>query len=153
MHSTQTRRNGDHLTDTRNKPADEGGHIAFLAEILLGFLYLRTREQAEMAEFAVGELIDDDTSKPNGEAMINDGSYHGTERAEEHDEQDIHRVGAGDAKYTFRLTGYEGGRGDHYFAGEGNKRTLHRHQRSNRRIVHMRRIPRDQFVNECHLDE
>ena len=79
-----------------------------------------------MPETAIGELIDDDTSKPNGEAIINDGSYHGPERAEEHDEKDIYRVGAGDAKYTFRLTGYEGGRGDHYFAREGALRSQRR---------------------------
>ena len=43
MHAAQSRRDGDQLADTRNEPADEGRYIAFLAEILLGFLDLLTR--------------------------------------------------------------------------------------------------------------
>ena len=78
MHSAQTRRNGDQMTNTRYETADEGAHIAFLAEIFLCALDLLTRQQAHMAQTTVCELIDDEASEPNRQTIVDDRAYHRT---------------------------------------------------------------------------
>ena len=62
-----------------NETADERRYIAFLAEILLCALDLLARQQTQVSEFAVGELIDDNTSEPHGQTVVDDGADHGTQ--------------------------------------------------------------------------
>ena len=78
MHATQTRRDGDQLADTRDKTTDERGDIAFLAEVLFCALELLAGEKAHVSEFAISELIDDESAKPNREGIVDDGAYHGS---------------------------------------------------------------------------
>ena len=86
MHATQAGRDRDQLTDTGNETTDESGYIASLPEILLCALQFLAGEQAHMSQPTVGELIDDQSSQPYGETIIDDRPYHRTERTEEYDD-------------------------------------------------------------------
>ena len=125
VHLCQSGWNGDEVTDAGNESAGDGGHHTMVVKIFLAFLHLALAEHAEMAEFAVGKLIDDGTAEIVACQIVDGGSGHGTKSGEENHKPDVDVAGGG----------MVGSGSYNELAGYGNHGALEEHQNVNRRVV------------------
>lgn len=131
LHAGQTGGYGDELTHGRDESADKGRYAAVLVEVAFGRLYLALVEQAHVAHAAVGKLVDERTAYPEGQVVVYDGTYIGTEGTEE--DNQIH--------IQFAIGSFVGGGYNHDFGGEGDKRTLDHHKESDGPIIDIIETP------------
>ena len=151
MHAAQSGRNGNQLAYARNESADECGNVAVFAEVGFGTLKFLARQQAQMSQARIGELVDYQSSEPDRQSVVDDCSNHGAQRSEQHNQQNVNSIVARSAQYTLRLPGNKGGRRNNDLRRKWYKRRLDSHQCRDGRVVHVRRVPRDNFIDERHL--
>ena len=89
-----------------------------LVEVFFGMLHFSFIDKAHMSETAVGKLIDDGTSQPVGQIVVDDRSDICTESSEQYYEINIHLI-----VYCC----FVGGRRHDHFGRKRNKRTLDGH--------------------------
>ena len=63
FHAGKSGRDGNQLADCRDQTADESGQCSVLVEIFFGMLHFGFIDQAHVPETAVGEFVDDGTSR------------------------------------------------------------------------------------------
>lgn len=89
LHAGKSCRDGDQLADSGNQATDKSGECSVLVEIFFGMLHFGFIDQAHVSETAVGELVDDGTSQPAGQIVIDNSTEVGSQGGEEHYQIDV----------------------------------------------------------------
>ena len=141
MHLAQSRRDRDELTNARYKASDKSADLAVVIEIGFRFLHFLAAQETQVSEFAVCKGIDDCPSQPEREQVVDNRAEHSAYRTEKDDQRNIDDIVVRNADRAVRILCHIRSRRDDHFAGERNERTLNGHQRHDRAVVHMSRVP------------
>lgn len=139
-HLGKARRDGNQLPDHGHQSADERRDGAVLHEVCLCTLHLFLGEEQRMAPLCFHEAVDDQSSEPDGEQIVDDGAKQRAERGGKNDAPHCH--------VAFRFACYVGCRRHHDFRRERNERALHSHQRGNEAVAHVLGVGAVYFRND-----
>ena len=89
LHAGQSGWDGDELAHGGYQSADEGGNGSMLVEEIFGVLHFGFVDKAHVSEAAVGKFIDNGTTEPLGQIIIDESTDGGTDGGEEDNEIDI----------------------------------------------------------------
>lgn len=113
LHVRDARRNRDQLADDGNEAAHESGNGAVVAEVGFRLFKFLSVEQQEMSQTAVGELVDNWSTKELGEEVVDVRSDEGACACRKDNQNDT--------EIRSRLQGLVGSRGNHQFRRKGNE--------------------------------
>ena len=132
LHTGQTGRDGDELTDGGNKTAHKGRYGAVLLKVGLGLGHPVGVDEQGVGQARVGKLVDQRAAQPAGQVVVDQRADVGTQRGKEHDEVDV--------QLTTRR-GQPRGRRHDDFRREWDKRALDGHQQSDGPIIQVVQTP------------
>ena len=89
FHAGKSGRDGNQLAYCRDQTADESGQRSVLVKVFFGMLHFGFIDQAHVPETAVGEFIDDGTSQPAGQIVIDDSADIGSYGGKKHYQVDV----------------------------------------------------------------
>ena len=128
VHPGQSGGNGDEVADARDETARDGRHHTVVVEIAFALLHLLLREQAEAAEAAVGEAVDERAAQIVAGQVVDGGPTVGSDRRKDDDPPGV--------EVLARMSEI-GRRRDDQLRGYGDDGTLKQHQKPNPRVVEM----------------
>ena len=125
MHTSQSGRNRDEVTDARNESSCQGGHDTVVVEVTLRLLYLLLVQQTHLAPLAVGKLIDNRSPNIKGYEVVDRRSEVCSDGGKENDQPHI----------EFSAGSVLGGRGDDKLRRHRYNCALQQHQKKNGAVV------------------
>lgn len=129
VHPRQTGRNRDELAHSRNQSSNERRHRPVLVEIGFGIRHFSLVDQADVAETAVCEPVDDWPSEPHRQIVVDQRADERAHRCQRHNHVDV---------YMPLRHGEVGSRRHNDFRRERDKRAFNRHKRHNEQISRKR---------------